>query len=219
MKLFGAIAVLFASALPGSGVDQVDVLLPRPTHPDAAEVVRYRLDPARSTFMVHADRSGLAYYKGHSHRIAARDFDGEASLSLDAVKAASLRITVRAASLEETDPVFTAQQKGIIKKELDELVLESAKYPEITFKSTDVTGGMNSGVMNLRIGGDLTLHGVTRHIEIPATVTIDGDTIRARGEFKLNRKKFGVNATNAFHGLVRIRHTLKFVFDIIGQKI
>lgn len=183
------------------------------------ETVRFRIDPAKSTFMVHADRSGLAYFKGHSHRIAVRDFSGEAALSLDVLNPASLEMNIRAASLEETDSFFTAQQKGIINKELNEIVLETAKYPEITFKSTDVKGQMRNGQYNVEIGGDLTLHGVTKHIVIPAVVTVQGDMLRAKGEFELNRKKFGVNATNAFHGLVRIKHTLKFVFDIMGQRV
>lgn len=182
-------------------------------------VVRYRLDPSKSTFMVHANRAGLAWFKGHSHRIAAKDFSGEASLTLDALNPASLELTVNAKSLEETDPVFTPQQKGIIKKEIDELVLETEKYPEITFKSTDVKGTLKNGAFEVKIGGDLTLHGVTKHIDIPATVTINGDTLRAVGEFDLNRKKFGVNATEAFHGFVKVRHTIKFKFDIIGTRI
>jgi len=60
---------------------------------------------------------------------------------------------------------------------------------------------------------------VTRPVTIPATVTVDGDTMRAKGKFRLDRKKFGVNATAAFHGLVKVRHTLIFEFDIIGKKI
>ena len=169
--------------------------------------------------MVHANRAGLAWFKGHSHRIAAKDFSGEASLSLDALNPASLEITVKAASLEETDPIFTPQQKAIINKEVNELVLETAKYPEITFKSTEVKGSMKNGAFDVKIGGDLTLHGVTKRIEIPATVTLTGDTMRAVGEFEINRKKFGVNATEAFHGLVKVRHTIKFKFDIIGTRI
>ena len=182
-------------------------------------VVRYRLNPSKSTFMVLANRAGLAWFKGHSHRIAAKDFSGEASLSLDALNPASLELTVNAKSLEETDPIFTPQQKGIIKKEIDELVLETTKYPEITFKSTNVKGALKNGAFEVKIGGDLTLHGVTKHIEIPATVTLNDDTMRAVGEFDLNRKKFGVNATEAFHGFVKVRHTLKFKFDIIGTRI
>lgn len=198
----------------------------RNVHPTQAEtvssaptLVRYTIDPQRSKFMVNADRTGLAYFKGHSHRIAVRDFSGEASLTTDVLNPASLSMTIQANSLEETDPVFTPEQKKIIKKELDGIVLESAKYPEITFKSTDVTGTMKNGAYNVKIGGDLTLHGVTRHIVVPATVTVDGDTMRATGEFEVNRKKYGVNATNAFYGMVRVKHDLKFIFDIIGHRI
>jgi polyisoprenoid-binding protein YceI len=194
-------------------------------HPFEAEVrsesepVRYRLDPTRSKFMVTAPRGGLAWFKGKSHYIAARDFEGEADLTLDALNPASLTITVKSASLAETGAAFTDQQKAIIKKELEEIVLETAKYPEITFKSTAVKGQMKNGAFDVEITGDLTLHGVTRPITIPASVTVNGDTIEARGEFKINRKNYNVNATNAFNGLVRVRHTLKFTFDIIGRKI
>jgi polyisoprenoid-binding protein YceI len=198
----------------------------RNVHPTQAEtvtyaptLVAYRIDPKRSKFMVNADRTGLAYFKGQSHRIAVRDFSGEASLTTDVLNPASLSMTIKANSLEETDPVFTPEQKKIIKKELDGIVLESEKYPEITFKSTDVTGTMKNGAFDVKIGGDLTLHGVTRHIVIPAAVTLNGDTMRATGEFELNRKKYGVNATNAFHGTVRVKHDLKFIFDIIGERI
>jgi len=181
--------------------------------------VRYRLDPARSTFMIHANRSGLAWFRGKSHRIGAKDFGGEVSLVPDALNPASLELTVRTASLEETDPIFTEQEKGIIKKELDEIVLETAKYPEIKFKSTDVKGSIAQGAFDVEIGGDLTLHGVTKHITIPARVTLEGNSLRAVGEFDINRKKWGVKATTAARGLVRVRHTIKFKFDIIGTRI
>jgi len=183
------------------------------------EIVRFRIDPAKSKFMVHADRAGLAWFKGHSHRLAVRDFSGEATLALDAVNPASLAMKVNAGSLEETDAAFTDAQKAIIKKEVDELVLESAKYPEITFRSTGVTGLPRAGGYDVKISGDLTLHGVTRPITIPARVTLEGGSMRAVGEFEIDRKKFGVNATEAFHGFVKVRHEIKFVFDIIGSRV
>ena len=185
---------------------------------DTLTVARFRLDPAQSKFMVHANRTGLAWFKGHSHRIAAKDFSGVAELNLDALNPASLQMTVRAASLEETDPVFTPEQKKIINKELNEIVLETAKFPEITFRSTQVTGSPAQGKFNVRITGDLTLHGVTKRETIPATVTVSGDTLRATGEFSMDRKDFNVNATEAFHGFVRVKHDLKFVFDIVGRR-
>jgi len=184
------------------------------------QLSRYRIDTAKSTFMVHANRTGPLWFKGHSHRIAVRDFSGEASLTPNVLNPASLLMTVRAASLEETDPVFTPVQKEIINKELDEIVLESAKYPEISFKSTAVTASLlRAGSSDVKIKGDLTLHGVTRSIEIPATVSVDGNTMRASGRFEIDRKDFNIKATNAFYGLVRVKHDLKFEFDIVAKRI
>jgi len=185
----------------------------------SAPEVHFRLDPSQSTFIAHANRAGLGWFKGHSHRLAIKDFGGEASMSLDVVNPASLTLTARSASIEETDPFFNADQKKTINKEVNELVLETAKYPEIAFRSTAVKGAMKNGAFDVEITGDLTLHGVTKQITIPATVTVNGDTLRAKGEFRINRKKWGVNATDAFHGLVKVRHTIIFEFDIIGRRV
>lgn len=184
----------------------------------APSIARFRIDAANSKFIVHADRAGLAWFKGHSHRIAVGDFSGEASLALDAVTPASLEMSVRADSLEETSPDFTDKQKGIINRELKEIVLESEKFPEIHFKSTKVAGRLENGAMAVKITGALTLHGITKQIEIPAKVTLDSGNLRAVGTFEINRKNFKVNATEAFHGFVKIRHSLKFEFDIVAVR-
>lgn len=181
--------------------------------------IRYAIDANRSTFMVHAFRGGLAWFKGHDHLIAARDFSGIAELTPGDLNPAKLQMKVKADSLEETSDDFTPQQKGIINNELKEIVLESAKYSDITFVSTDVKGGLKNGEFEIKIGGDMTLLGVTRHIEIPATVSLEGDSLRAKGEFKLDRSNFNVKATSAFHGWVRIKNGLRFSFDIVGKKL
>jgi len=214
MKLYTIIVVVFLVGLvsrgPWSSVS--GGLFPQ-------AVVRYKIDPAKSTFIAHANRTGLAWFKGHSHRIAVRDFSGEAALTPDVINPASLQMSVRSASLEETDPVFTPEQKNIINKELNEIVLETAKYPEISFRSTGVTGGLKNGKIEVLIKGNLNLHGVTKSVEIPATVTLEGNNLRAVGEFDIDRDDFGVKATSAFHGLVRVKNNLKFVFDIIAEKL
>jgi polyisoprenoid-binding protein YceI len=182
--------------------------------------IRFRLDSSQSKFIAHGLRGGLFWFKGHEHLIAARDFTGEVQLTLDTITPASLQLTVQAGSLAETSPVFTEQQKQIINKELREIVFEPEKYPEIVFKSTDVTGKLiSSNQYEVKIGGDLTLHGVTRHIVIPVKVTLSGNDLRAVGEFSIDRSDFKVEATSAFHGLVQVRDKVKFTFDIIGHRI
>jgi polyisoprenoid-binding protein YceI len=180
--------------------------------------VVYRLDAARSKFMIRAFAGGLLWFKGHDHFVQARDFTGEARLTPGSVSPASLTLDVRAASLAETREVFNAQQKKIIDGELRDIVLEPDKYPDITFKSTDVSAEARGGVFHIKLGGDLTLRGVTRHIVIPAEVTLEGESLRARGEFTVKRSDFKVPATSAFHGTVRVRDRLKVSFDIVARR-
>jgi polyisoprenoid-binding protein YceI len=187
------------------------------TGPFAA--ARYRIDPKKSDLMVRAFSGGALWFKGHDHFVRPSDFSGEVELTPGAITPASLRLTIRTASVEETRPIFTPPQKKIINKELNDIVLEPAKYPEIVFKSTDVTGKLNeSGHYEAKIGGDLTLHGVTRHIVIPADITIEGNSLRARGEVEFDRSSFNVKATSAMHGTIRVRDRLKLTFDMVGNK-
>jgi polyisoprenoid-binding protein YceI len=194
------------------------VLVPHGAAQVGPQPARYRLDAGRSTFTVRAHSGGLLWFKGHDHLIAAREFEGEARLAPGSPETASLRLSVRAGSLEETREVFNEQQKQIINRELRELVLEPDKYPEITFQSTSVSGRLRGGVYRLKIDGDLTLHGVTRRVSIPAEVTVSGRELRARGRFDIDRGDFNVRATSAFHGLVRVRDRLRISFDIVGTQ-
>ena len=179
---------------------------------------RFTLDASQSKFIAHALRGGLLWFKGHDHLVAVREFTGEAQLSPDAITASSLQITAKTESMVETSSVFTDQQKQIINKELREIVLLPAQYPEIVFRSTNVSGKQNGSQYDLKIIGDLTLHGVTRQITIPTKVTVTGNDLRAQGEFSISRDDFKVKATSAFHGLVSVRNKLKFTFDIVGHQ-
>ena len=179
----------------------------------------YVLDSSQSKFIARAFAGGLLWFKGKDHFVAVREFTGEAQITPGSVTPASLEITAKASSMVETRDVFTEQQKQIINKELREIVLEPEKYPDITFKSTRVTGkSTGADHYDLKIEGNLTLHGVTRPITIPTEVTLSGNDMRARGEFSIDRDDFGVKATSAFHGMVRVRQKIEFNFDIVGHQ-
>lgn len=197
----------------------ISVVTVEPSGSAVPAEVRYRLDPGKSNFIVRAFSGGLLWFRGHDHLIAIREFNGEVRLTPDTVVPASLQLTVKTNSLVETRDVFTEQQKQIINKELREIVLETGKYPEIIFRSTNVTGKLGpGGVFDAKVEGDLTMHGVTRRIELPAEVTLVGDDLKAKGEFSVDRSDFKVKATSAFHGLVRVRNNLKFTFDLVAHR-
>jgi len=190
------------------------------TSATAPATVTYTLDASRSKFMAHASPSGLLWFKGHGHHLAAGDFSGQVELTPQSITPASLRLVVKAASLHETGADFTDQQKKIINKELHDIVFHPDQYPDIVFQSTNVTvkPANSGGGYDVKLTGNLTLHGTTRQVEIPATVTLNGDELRAVGKFSIDRDDYKVKATSAFHGMVRVSNTVKFEFDIVGRR-
>ena len=180
---------------------------------------RYRIVPDQSQFMVEAYSGGLLWFMGHTHHFAVRNFTGEAQVSPEMLEPASLQLTVKTNSLEETGKDFTEEQKKIINEGARKEVLQADNYPEITFKSTEVKTKKGGGdKLDVEIGGDLTLHGATHHITIPARVTFNGDSFRASGEFSINRSDYGVKTHSIKGGLVRVRDKVKFTFDILANK-
>ena len=64
-----------------------------------------------------------------------------------------------------------------------------AKYPKIYFQSTAFTR-VGTGYA---VRGDLTLHGVKKPVTIPFQFSQQGDKGVFTGQFKVNRKDFGIN--------------------------
>jgi polyisoprenoid-binding protein YceI len=183
-------------------------------------VANYRIDPAKSRFMANVGSGGVLWFMGHGHHFAVRDFTGEATVTPGSIAPASLQMTIKAASLEETGKNFTEQQKQIINKSAHKEVLQVDEYPEIVFKSTNVTGKVKTGGQyEARIEGDLTLHGVTRRIEIPTQVSVNGNTLHANGTFSINRSDYKVKTHSIKWGTIRVRNKITFEFDIVANKV
>ena len=179
---------------------------------------RYRLDPANSRFTVQAFATGLLSFLGHSPTFAVRDFGGEVRFDPAAPEAASVRVTVKADSLQLEDKVSPADRRQI-EDTMRREVLETARYPEVVFESTEVAAGPRSGDdWPLRIAGRMTLHGVTRPTRIDARLTFYSDGVRLAGEFTLSQSEFDIRPVVVLGGTLRIKDPVKASFNIVGWK-
>ena len=66
--------------------------------------------------------------------------------------------------------------------------------------------------------GDLTLHGVTRTLPVSARAVINGNTVRATGEFSVRQSDYEMRAVSAAAGAIRIKDDVKITFDIVARK-
>ncbi len=184
----------------------------------AGATVRYRLDSGQSRFIVRALVGGLLSAFGHNHTIGIREFTGEATLTSDSVAPASLQMTIKADSLAVLDKV-SAKDKQEIENKMRNEVLETDQHPNIVFKSTNIAANKTAeGQYELQIWGDVNLHGVSKSIWFKGQMTLNGNTLRAKGEFALRLSEFSIKPVSAAGGTVKVKDEVKFSFDIVGVK-
>jgi len=115
-----------------------------------------------------------------SHQGGFEDFSGKVELG-QPVEQSQIDLTIQTASLFADDPKLTKHLKSPD-------FFDVGKFPTATFTSTDIK---KEGTGHI-ISGNLTLHGVTKRVSFPATVTVTDGAVNATSEFSINRKDFGI---------------------------
>jgi polyisoprenoid-binding protein YceI len=190
------------------------VTLRKPPSPRAP----YRIDARKSRFIVETETSGLSSMFGHDHRIEVRDFSGAATFERGPGGAASLELTVQAGSLFLVAEANIAARQAV-ESALREEVLETVKYPLIVFKTRGVTSERRAdGTYDVRLIGELRLHGVRRALTVPARVSIENGTLRAIGSLEIRQTDFKITPFSFVHGTVTIKDVVVISFDIVATQ-
>src|SRR5512147_1201217 len=117
------------------------------------------IDVANSRLTVHAAKSGVFSFAGHDHTIAAPIASG----SVDEQKR-TVEFTVNAKDMQVLDPGESEKNRSEIRSDmLSDKLLDAARFPTITFRSTKVE---QHAPDSLSVTGELSLHGQVRPITI-----------------------------------------------------
>jgi polyisoprenoid-binding protein YceI len=181
----------------------------------AAEGRTYRVDPSRSEITIHVGRAGLFKFAGHEHEVLAPRLEGEIQADSREVGGSRVSLAFEAAALtvsgkgEPPEDVPKVQAR-MVGPEL----LDVARFPSVTFRSTRVEGSEAAkGVYELKITGDLMLHGLTRSIVVQARVELSGETLVARGSLVLRHSDFGLTPVSVA-GVVKVKNEIAIDFKI-----
>jgi polyisoprenoid-binding protein YceI len=148
-----------------------------------ATTTTWKIDPAHSVAEFKVKHMMISHVKGHFAKVGGTLTLNEADITKSQVEA-----TIDAASLETRDPQRDAHLKSAD-------FFDAEKYPTLSFRSTRVSGGQGE----LKVEGDLTIHGVTRKVQFD----VEGPTPPAKDPWgntrlglsattKINRKDFGL---------------------------
>jgi len=130
----------------------------------------------------------------------------------------SLRIEIRANSLEVTDDIKSKDRREI-ESTMNEKVLESAKYPSIVFQSNRTTSKpLGEGRYHTNIDGNLSFRGLSGDVSMSALIWWTSNMLRASGEFSLLQSEYDIPPVSVAGGALKLKDELKFAFDIVARR-
>jgi len=181
-------------------------------------VSQYLLDKGASRFTVRAFAGGMLSAMGHNPTIAVRDFTGEVNVDPADPGKGTLRMQIRADSLEVTDDIKSNDRKEM-ESMMKQQVLQTAQYPKITFEGTATSASrLSEGRFQVSLDGTLSLCGATGHAPVTTQVILLGDILRASGEFSILQTDYGIPLVSVAGGALKLKDELKFTFDIVARK-
>ena len=143
-----------------------------------------------------------------SHNGSFEKFNGEIHYTNNDPTQSHVTITIDTSSIKADDPKLTEHLKSPD-------FFDVAKYPDATFESTAIKAGGEKGGTHT-VTGNLKMHGVTKSITFPATISVTPDTASVDASFAINRKDFGINYAGAADNLIRDDVVMKLA--IRGKK-
>ena len=164
------------------------------------------IDTQKSVLTVLVSKTGFFSAFAHNHEIRAPI--GGGSFSEDPT---SVELNVDARKLKVIDKDVSNDERDKVQKNmLGPEVLDSEKFPEIRFRSTNVE---KTGEGIWQVTGDLSLHGVTH----PVAFRVQKVNGHYQGKAEVKQKDFGITPISIAGGSVKVKNEVRIEFDIVGQ--
>jgi hypothetical protein len=180
----------------------------------------FRLDPARSFALIVVRRGGSLAQFGHDHVVASHDVAGyiapdqgraDLYVALDAlvVDEPALRSEIGL----DTQP--SAADVAGTRRNMLEKVLETDRYP---YALIAVQGAAASGSgQPLQVA--VSLHGVTRSVDVPVQYRRAADEVTASGAFAIDQSQFGIVPFTVLGGAIAVQDRLNVTFQIVASRV
>jgi len=175
----------------------------------ALKTTTWKIDPNHSIVEFAVKHIMISTVKGRFSEV-----EGEIVIADGEPSNSSVTATIKAASID----THTGQRDDHLRS-AD--FLDAANFPEITFKSTRITGDRSE----FEVTGDLTIRGVTREITLDVTHEGSrkdpwgGDRIAFSATTKLDRRDFGLTWNQAIEaGGVLVGNDVKVSIEVQAVK-
>jgi polyisoprenoid-binding protein YceI len=174
----------------------------------------FAVDPQKCSLTIHVGKSGVFRFAGHEHEVTSNRCRGEVVAAPDDLGRSSVTLSFETAALQVSEKGEPAGDAPKVQAAMVKL-LDTARFPEIRFASTSVTGrALDASSYELQVTGDLTLRGVTRRVTVPVRVVQQGQALTASGRLSVKQSAFGIDPISVAGGAVKVKDELRIDFQI-----
>ena len=153
---------------------------------------------------------------GHDHLVASHTLAGYVSPGADRAE-----VSFRADQMTVDDPQLL-RDAGIAtqpspqavegtRKNMLGPVLEAQRFPVVLLRAERLADG--------RPRVAVTLHGVTRRLDLPAMVQVDAAQVSASGTLRLKQTDFGITPFSVGGGLLSVQDELEVRYQIVARRV
>ncbi len=169
----------------------------------------HSVGPSNGQLTVNTYVGGMGAKMGHDLVLEAKRWSGTVNLDAGNPSASSVQVTVDASSLEVLQATgglkpLTDKDRGEIAQN-QEKTLQYRKHPEITFRSTGVTGAPP----RVSVQGNLTIMGNSRPCTLDVTVEDGSGTSVLTGTTRITQTDFGIKPYSKI-GVLKVKDEIDF---------
>lgn len=184
----------------------------------------YRIDPGLSQVTIYVYRDGALAKFGHDHVVASRDVHGYVSIPDNlADSRADLYLPVATLTMDETGlrksagftTELSAKDIETTRRRMLGAVLEADQYPYVQIHAGSAQGALPRPTLKV----DVTLHGMSRALQVPIEVMADGVQFSAHGEFDLRQTDFGITPFSILNGALAVQDQIHIAFHLQGGRV
>jgi polyisoprenoid-binding protein YceI len=165
---------------------------PPPAAPSAAPAAQPAPTPA--TFAINAQNSKIEFTGSKTsthHDGEFTAFSGSVSVP-GAIEKGQVSVDIDTSSLVIHDPALGPMVDKLMGHLKSPDFFDTAKFAKATFVSSSIAPSASGG-SSYTVTGTLTIHGLSKVISFPATITAAGGKLDAAATFNINRKDFGMS--------------------------
>jgi hypothetical protein len=176
------------------------------------------VDTEKSLIVIEVHRGGRLARLGHEHMVASHDVrgriapdEGRADLVIPLDSLTVDEVSLRAEA--GLDPALPQQAIEGTRRNMLDKVLESAHYPLARVRV--IRDAAQADLLHIA----LTVHGITRNMDVPARITPQGNGVLTEGRISFRQSEFGIVSFSVLGGALQVEDRVDLRFHITAAPL